>query len=104
MAPSDETTISINLRIPVWVYGVVVLLAWAPWLWKLWRRWWLAQTIVRRLRVGVRNINPLCRVLMRFTNQDTLGQPFPNKNRHPHGHGREEAGAGGGRRGNARAW
>ncbi|MFB3106947.1 MAG: hypothetical protein ACE1ZA_18755, partial [Pseudomonadales bacterium] len=79
---NNDVTNAFDLRnIPPWVYGLTILLIWTPWLWKLLRRWWLSQTIVRHLRVCVRHGNPLGGVLMRFTDQETLGQPFPNKNR-----------------------
>ncbi len=66
---------------PYWVFIVVVVIAWIPWLWKCLRRFLLSASIVRRLRVGVRQVNPLRKVLMRITGTDLSGQPFPNKDR-----------------------
>ena len=70
-----------SFSVPWWGYGLIVLLAWLPWIWKYLKRWWLAITVVRHLRVGTRHASPLRSVLMQLTNQETLGQPFPNKDR-----------------------
>lgn len=68
-------------QLPLWVYPTIIGLGWLPWLWKAARRLWTSTTIIRRMRVGKRYVNPLRRVLMKFTNRDLLGQPLPNKDR-----------------------
>ena len=79
---SEATTpATTKYNVPWWVYPLIIGLAWLPWLFKAIRRLWLANTIVRRVRVGKQYTNPTRRVLMNFTSRDLLGQPFPNKDR-----------------------
>jgi hypothetical protein len=64
---------------PWWVYPILVLGAWSPWLWKAWKNWWLARGILSRMRVGIHETNPLRQVLMQFMPAELSGQPLPNK-------------------------
>lgn len=64
---------------PWWVYPIVLAAGWAPWLWKLWKTFWLSRRILRRMRVGNHETNPLRQVLMHFTPAELAGQPLPDK-------------------------
>jgi hypothetical protein len=64
---------------PWWVYPILLLAGWAPWLWKAWKTFWLARGILARMRVGIRETNPLRQVLMQFMPAELTGQPLPNK-------------------------
>jgi hypothetical protein len=64
---------------PWWVYPIVLLAGWLPWLWKAWKTFWLARGVLARMRVGIRETNPLRQVLMHFTPAELSGQPLPNK-------------------------
>ena len=44
---------------PWWVYPILLLAAWMPWLWKAWKNFWLARSVLSRMRVGIRETNPL---------------------------------------------
>ena len=82
MAPCRRTWKNLPYYdLPLWGYGVVLGLFWAPWAVKAATRLITSFGIVRRYRVGKRHTNPLSRVLMRFTKKDLLGQPLPNKDR-----------------------
>jgi len=60
---------------------LILLAAWAPRLWRLWRWFWVARSIVRNVRIGNRETNPLRRALMQFTGPEISSQPLPNKQR-----------------------
>jgi hypothetical protein len=64
---------------PWWVYPILLAAAWAPWLVKAWKNFWLARGILRRMRVGIHETNPLRQVLMQFQPAELSGQPLPNK-------------------------
>ncbi|MCE9552674.1 MAG: hypothetical protein K8T91_04755 [Planctomycetes bacterium] len=68
---------------PPYLYLMIVILlaAWAPRLWRLWRWFWVARGIVRNVRIGNRETNPLRRALMQFTGPEISSQPLPNKQR-----------------------
>src|SRR4029079_16517556 len=51
----------------------------APWLWRAWKNFWLARGILGRMRVGIRETNPLRQVLMQFSPAELSGQPLPDK-------------------------
>ena len=64
---------------PWWAYPIILLVGWGPWLWRVWKSFWLARSILHRMRVGIRETNPLRQVLMQFTPAELSGQPLPNK-------------------------
>jgi hypothetical protein len=64
---------------PWWVYPILLLAAWWPWLWRVWKNFWLARGILKRMRVGIHETNPLRQVLMHFLPAELSGQPLPNK-------------------------
>ena len=47
----------------------------------MWKWFWQARGIVRNVRVGNRETNPLRQVLMNFTHAEIDSQPLPNKPR-----------------------
>lgn len=66
--------------IPPWWASIPLALAgFAPWLWRAWKNFWLARGILRRMRVGNRETNPLRQVLSQFTPAELSSQPLPNK-------------------------
>jgi hypothetical protein len=65
--------------LPWWVVAILIVAGWLPWLWKAWKNFWLARGILSRMRVGIRETNPLRQVLMQFTPAELSGQPLPNK-------------------------
>jgi hypothetical protein len=64
---------------PWWVYPILLVAVWWPWLAKVWKNFWLARGILARMRVGIRETNPLRQVLMHFLPAELSGQPLPNK-------------------------
>jgi hypothetical protein len=64
---------------PWWVYPILLLAAWFPWLRHAWKNFWLARGVLSRMRVGIRETNPLRQVLMQFQPAELSGQPLPNK-------------------------
>ncbi len=68
-------------KTPTWVYFLVVLIGWAPWIWKFCRRLFTAIGINRGLRVISRPANAIRKVLMHLTVGEISGQPLPNHER-----------------------
>jgi hypothetical protein len=64
---------------PLWLFTFVPFLGFLPWLWKAWKNFWLTRGILARMRVGIRETNPLRQVLMHFSPAELSGQPLPNK-------------------------
>jgi hypothetical protein len=67
---------------PWWTFLILFILAlvgWLPGLWNAWKNFWLARGILSRMRVGIRETNPLRQVLMQFSPAELSGQPLPNK-------------------------
>ena len=52
---------------------------WIPWLWRFWKTFRLARNIVRFVRVGNHELNPLRQVLMQLRPAEMASQPFPCK-------------------------
>lgn len=65
----------------VWVYFLLMAVAWVPRLWRMVKVFWLARGIVRRVRVGNHETNPLRQILMHFSPAEIASQPLPNKER-----------------------
>jgi hypothetical protein len=63
-----------------WPY-LLVLAGWGPRLWRMWKWLWQARGVVRNVRVGNRETNPLRQVLMNFTHVEIDSQPLPNQPR-----------------------
>jgi hypothetical protein len=63
-----------------WSY-VILAAAWAPWLWRAWKRFSQAWAIVRHVRTGNLNVGPLRQVFMHFTDAEISGQPLPQYDR-----------------------
>ncbi len=66
---------------PVWLYALLVLAGWFPWLWRAGRCFRQAWSVVRHQRVGNREVNPLRKILMQFSPGELTSQPLPNKDR-----------------------
>lgn len=64
---------------PLWVWALVGLAGWIPWVRRAFKAWRLARSILRRMRVGARETGPLRRALMRFSSAELSSQPLPNK-------------------------
>jgi len=64
---------------PLWLFAIIPILGFIPWLWKAWNSFWLARGILSRMRVGIHETNPLRQVLMQFSPAELSGQPLPNK-------------------------
>jgi len=66
---------------PFWVVLALVGLAagWVPYLWRLLKTFWLARSVLRRIRTGNHEANPLRQLLMHFTPQELSSQPLPTK-------------------------
>lgn len=63
-----------------WIY-LAVLAGWVPRVWRMAKWWFVARGIVKNVRVGNRETNPLRRALMQFTAPEISSQPLPNKQR-----------------------
>jgi hypothetical protein len=66
---------------PLWLYLLLSVVGWAPWLRRFWKRFRMARGVVRRMRVGNRETNPLRQVLMNFSSAEISAQPLPSKDR-----------------------
>ena len=64
---------------PLWMWPLFALAGFAPWLWRCWLTAWMAWGVLKRMRVGVRELNPLRQVLMQFRLAELASQPLPNK-------------------------
>ncbi len=64
---------------PLWLYLLIAVGGWIPWLVKAWKNFWLARGILSRMRVGIRQTNDLRKTLMQFTPAELVSQPLPNK-------------------------
>ena len=64
-----------------WWPWLILLVAWAPWLWKqahlTWKAWWVS----RQVRVLHRPLNALRGMLCAFDGRDLISQPFPSRDR-----------------------
>jgi len=65
----------------LWLVIPLLLAGWGHWLLRCWKCFRLARGVVKHLKVGNRETNPLRSVLMRFTVAELSGQPLPNKDR-----------------------
>ncbi|MEX0865827.1 MAG: hypothetical protein WD030_00620 [Pirellulales bacterium] len=63
-----------------WPYLIAVA-GWLPRLVRIVRWWFRARAVVRHMRVGNHEANPLRQVLMHFTAAEIASQPLPNKDR-----------------------
>jgi hypothetical protein len=70
-----------DLLRPLWLYLLLIIGGWIPWVWQLWNRHWLARSILRHQRVGNRDTSSLRRALQHILPSELSGQPLPNKDR-----------------------
>ncbi|MCA9154433.1 MAG: hypothetical protein KDA55_19055 [Planctomycetales bacterium] len=66
---------------PIWLYLLLVAAGWCPWLWKCFKSFRLARRIVRHVRVGNHEVNPLRSALMNLTSGEIASQPLPTQDR-----------------------
>ena len=64
-----------------WPYLIALAVGWTPWLWRFVRRFLLARSVVKHMRVGNLDTGSLRRILSRFTQGELSGQPLPCKQR-----------------------
>ena len=64
-----------------WTLPILLLIGWAPWLWRLVHRHFLAKAIVRRVRVATLDTGVVRRILSKFTGSELSSQPLPTKER-----------------------
>jgi len=65
----------------LWIYAIMLAAVWAPWLVRFSKCILLARGMVKHVRIGNHQTNPLRRVLMQFSPNSLAGQPLPNKDR-----------------------
>lgn len=66
---------------PLWLWFVIALAGWLPWLWRTVRTYWLSWKIERHTRTGNHAIGALQQILASFTPTELAAQPFPNRDR-----------------------
>ena len=66
---------------PFWIYLVLLFAGWTPWLWRFRKFFFLARTVVRRVRVANLDKSVLRKILLNFTGNELATQPLPNKDR-----------------------
>lgn len=67
-----------------WMLALVALLmagGWSFWMRRCWRCFWLARGVLKHMRIGNHETNPLRRALMSFASAEMISQPVPNKDR-----------------------
>lgn len=64
-----------------WLFAILAVGGWAPWLWRWGKCWQLARGVRRQNRVGNRDVRSLRQAFMRFRWSDLVTQPLPNKDR-----------------------
>ncbi len=64
-----------------WAYPMAVIAGWIPWCIRTGRRWLLAASVSKHVRVIQRDTGLLCRQLSAMTASELAGQPLPNKDR-----------------------
>lgn len=69
----------LELLSPLWLYLLIAVGGWLPRGWRTLRRWQLARSILKCMRVGIRETSQLRRALQEFTNSELAGQPLPNR-------------------------
>jgi hypothetical protein len=78
---AGQSVLDVWQKTRAWVYGGVILIGWAPWLWKFFSRMATAMVITRSNRVSNRTANEIRQVLMNLTNAELKGQPLPARDR-----------------------
>lgn len=66
---------------PWWLYLLIFVAGWVPRFWRMGKNFRLARGVVKHLRVGNHETNPLRQVLMHFSSAELASQPLPNKDR-----------------------
>lgn len=64
-----------------WWPWLIILVLWAPWVWRQLRLVWHAWRVSRQMKVIEHNVNPLRRTMSRFESKDLVGQPTPSRDR-----------------------
>jgi hypothetical protein len=64
---------------PFWLHPALLAAGWLPYLWRLTKNFFLARGVLKRMRVGNHETNPLRQLFMNFTAAELTSQPLPNK-------------------------
>ncbi|WP_437202312.1 hypothetical protein [Planctomicrobium sp. SH664] len=64
----------------IWV-AVLALAGWAPWLWRQFKSWWVAQSVSRQVRVIDHQSGVLRKLLTKIPQPELIGQPYPGRSR-----------------------
>ncbi len=62
-----------------WLYLILAVAGWGPWLWRWWNCFWLARGVLKQMRLSNRDAKSLRQVLMQFTWAELVAQPVPDK-------------------------
>ena len=66
---------------PVWLYVLLMLAIWTPWLWRFVKCPWLARAVTRHVRIGNRETGTLRKILLYFADAELSAQPLPAHDR-----------------------
>lgn len=71
----------ITFKTALWTFPWIILLGWAPYLYRLLRNTWVAWGIKKHVRVGRKSLGQLLYGLMRIPLSELAGQPMPTSQR-----------------------
>jgi hypothetical protein len=71
----------VTLKTSLLTFPWIILLGWAPYLYRLFRNLWIASVIKKHVRVGRKSIGQLLYGLMRIPLSELAGQPLPTAQR-----------------------
>lgn len=76
--PSWQDRLGVLLK---WWFPTILLVGWAPWLWRQARLLWMSRQVSRQIRIADHHPNMLRQVLARFQRGQLTGQPIPSRDR-----------------------
>lgn len=62
---------------PFWLHTMLLLLGWAPFVWRIAKRFWLSWKVCHWNRVTNHEVAPLTQILLNFTDSELTSQPLP---------------------------
>jgi hypothetical protein len=68
-----------DLLRPLWLYLLLAVVGWGPWLWHWWRCFRRSRRILKQMRLSNRDSQSLRQVLLKFTRPEIMAQPLPDK-------------------------